>query len=158
MRGLLLVFFVGCHGAPAAHPNAATMWIQLKSTLTGTWNAPTASGVVIHESFRLVSNESALVESFTTASGKETISVYHPDNGDLVLTHYCAQGNQPRLRASAFSDHGITFRFADATNVSPQQSVLVEKRIELAGDALEQTEIYRAPDGTLETTVYHFVR
>lgn len=50
-------------------------------------------------SYRSVSNGSALVETFTSSSGKETLSVYHHDGPALMLTHYCAQGNQVRLRA-----------------------------------------------------------
>jgi hypothetical protein len=41
----------------------------------------------------------------------------------LLLTHYCAVGNQPRMQASAASDgKTITFNFLDATNLDNPQS------------------------------------
>ena len=141
-------------------PPAATqdLWASMCRVLPGTWKSDSANGKSVTESFRVVSASSALVESFVTSSHRETLSVYYPDGGSLLLTHYCAQGNQPRLRATEISDDAVVFRFVDATNVRESQSVLVEKRLHLSGDTLEQTEIYRNPDGTIESTLFRFAR
>ena len=40
-------------------------------------------------------------------SGRETMTVFHPDHDDLVLTHYCAQGNQPRLRVAELTKGAV---------------------------------------------------
>src|SRR5687768_12580872 len=74
-------------------------WTEMQRSLSGTFKATTAENRTITASYRLVSKGSVIVETFTSASGKETISVYHRDKKTLVATHYCAQGNQPRLRA-----------------------------------------------------------
>jgi len=53
--------------------------------------------------------------------GKEDmISMFHLDGANrLLLTHYCAAGNQPRMQASVSSDgKTITFNFVDATNLA----------------------------------------
>src|SRR5262245_7254411 len=114
----LLASVVGCARAPAHQPAAVPLasaddsspaggaerwgvsWNQMIHALPGTWKAQSAAGASVTETFRLVSNGSALVESFVTPSGRETVSVYHRDHDRLMLTHYCGQGNQPRLRAA----------------------------------------------------------
>ena len=111
----------------------------------------------MHESFRTISNNSALVESYRSGQS-ETMSVYHADGASVVLTHYCAQGNQPRLRLGPITDGTLVFRFVDVTNLQPEKSYLVEKRLQFVGDGLEQTEIYRDPAGATDTTVFHFKR
>ena len=46
-------------------------------------------------------------------------SVYHLNSGDLLMTHYCAAQNQPRLKARQIDiAKGILdFEFLDATNL-----------------------------------------
>lgn len=149
--------------APRSDHAFGPTWSRMSRALVGTWEAPTPRGKTITETFRFVASESALVETFGS-SGHETMSVYHRDRDDVVMTHYCAQGNQPRLRATssarpvAAAGDCLTFRYVDATNLAPGQAVLVEKSVRLDGDALEQTEIYAEPDGMRETTVLHFTR
>jgi hypothetical protein len=36
--------------------------------------------------------------------------------------------------------------------------MLVERTLRFAGDSFDDTEVYRAPDGTNETTTYRFTR
>src|SRR5262249_12030735 len=81
--------------APNAGPPPVA-FSRLK-TLVGEWEAKTQKGASIRVSYRLVSNDSVLVQTFITASGKETVTAFHPDGARLMATHYCAQGNQPRL-------------------------------------------------------------
>jgi len=47
------------------------------------------------------------------------VTMYHVDNNRLMLTHYCAAQNQPRMQAQV-SDDGktLTFDFIDATNLA----------------------------------------
>ena len=111
-------------------------------TLVGDWEAKTDQGAVIRVSYRLISNDSALVQTFVTASGKQTLTLFHPDGSRVLATHYCAQGNQPRLRLDAASTPDrLLFVFVDATNLpTPSASHLV--RLELRLDGAEQyTEI-----------------
>ena len=61
---------------------------------------------------------SAVVETLFPGTGHEMVTVYHLDGDDLVLTHYCALKNQPRLRAERTNDpKKIAFKFVGATNV-----------------------------------------
>lgn len=47
------------------------------------------------------------------------VTMYVPDGNSVVLTHYCAIGNQPRMRAEAGSDPKvIAFKYMDATSLA----------------------------------------
>ena len=56
--------------------------------------------------------------------GEQMISMIHFDGANrLLLTHYCAVGNQPRMQATASPDgKTITFNFLDATNLNSSQT------------------------------------
>ena len=131
--------------------------VELSARLEGAWVAKLPGGKEVHESFRVLSSNSALVESYRSGQS-ETMSVYHADGASVVLTHYCAQGNQPRLRLGPVTDGTLVFRFIDVTNLQPGKSHLVEKRLRFLPDGLDQTEIYQDPEGTTDTTVLHFKR
>jgi hypothetical protein len=132
-------------------------WEQIKRALPGSWTMPGKSGP-FRVSYKLISGDSALVETWGVGSGRETMTIFHPDHDDLLLTHYCAQGNQPRLRAVATSADGIVFRFADATNLGQGQAILIERVLRLKADTFDDTEVYRGADGAAESTTYHFTR
>ncbi len=128
--------------------------------LVGNWEAKTASGAIIRVSYRPISRDSALVETFTTPSGVETLTIYHPDGPNLLATHYCAQGNQPRLRLQPESTKTtLQFSFYDATNLrAPTASHLTRLRFQLRdADHFDKTEIY-TEGGTDGETVLKFVR
>ena len=53
------------------------------------------------------------------------VSVYHLDGDDLRMTHYCAAGNQPRLkldRAKSSPDH-LVFVFDGGTNLDVKKDM-----------------------------------
>jgi hypothetical protein len=100
-----------------------------------------------------------LVQSFVTASGKETLTVFHPDGARVLATHYCAQGNQPRLQLDRSSTRDrLLFVFVDATNLEPQAAVLkrLELRIDKPGEYTE-IETYEQ-NGQPEVTTLRFRR
>ena len=128
--------------------------------LVGEWEAKTMRGSIIRVSYRAVAADSALVETFTTASGRETLTIYHPDGPNLIATHYCAQGNQPRLRLEPAST-STTFQFAfyDVTNLADANALhLTRLRFQLKdADHFDRTEVY-AEGVKDDVTVFNFVR
>jgi hypothetical protein len=88
-------------------------------TLVGAWDADTSMGKV-HLRYELISGGTALVEHESSDKMPEMLTVYYLDGGRLLLTHYCAMGNQPRLEARAFNPATgeLDFRFLDATNLA----------------------------------------
>jgi hypothetical protein len=139
---------LGIAMAPTAF--AADAFDQLQA-IAGSWRS--TSGTLEVE-YRVLSRGSALVETYGVGHAGATLSVYHADGDSLLMTHYCAQGNQPRLALQAQPDAGtFAFAFRDASHAGETLgSHLVELRLALDGDALVRTEVYAAPDGTRETT------
>jgi hypothetical protein len=95
---------------------------------------------VVQVTYRVTGGGSAVVETLFPGSPHEMVTVYHRDGTDLVLTHYCAAGNQPRMRAKTFAGDAFAFDFDGGTNLDP------------AVDAHAHNGVLRfLPDGTLES-------
>jgi hypothetical protein len=59
-----------------------------------------------------------LLEEWVLSSGRQALTIYHRDGDDLIATHYCPRGNQPRLKlTSASTEKGFFFEFVSATNL-----------------------------------------
>ena len=57
-------------------------------------------------------------------SGHEMVSMYHQDGKDVVMTHYCALGNQPKMKLDpASTDKELKFVFAGGTNLDPAKDM-----------------------------------
>jgi hypothetical protein len=105
-----------------AQSDAQKSFDQLKS-LAGSWEGKSSEGEPVQVSFRMTAGGSALMSEIV-GHGEDMISMINFDGPDrLLLTHYCAVGNQPRMQATASPDgKTITFNFVDATNLDGQQS------------------------------------
>ncbi len=105
-----------------AQSDAQKSFDQLKS-LAGSWEGKNSMGEPVQVSYRMTSGGSALMSEIM-GHGEDMISMFHFDGANrLLLTHYCAVGNQPRMLASASADgKTITFSFLDATNLGNPQS------------------------------------
>jgi hypothetical protein len=71
--------------------------------------------------FTLTGAGSAVMETQFPGTGHEMVSVYHLDGDDLRMTHYCAMGNQPRVkldRAHSNPDK-LIFVFDGGSNLDP---------------------------------------
>ena len=104
--------------APAAPSHAG---LERLKKLAGTWvntdkdGKPTDQVVSV---IRVTAAGSAVHETTFPGEAHEMVSIYHLDKGELVMTHYCALGNQPRLKADPKSPaNQIKFLFAGGTNL-----------------------------------------
>lgn len=119
-------------------------------SLSGEWAGTSPEGPV-EVSFRVVSAGSAVLSEI---NHENMVSMFHLDGDRLLLTHYCAVGNQPRLQGSASPDgKTITFVFLDATNVLPSQPTLMHRVVITLIDANHHTEQWTAREGIQEHTV-----
>jgi hypothetical protein len=100
-----------------AGPGAAAQGMERLKTLVGTWEGKGPEGMPITVTFKLTGEDSTLMEHLSLG---DMITMYHQDGDQLMLTHYCAGNNQPRMRAAGLSADGksIAFRFHDVTNLS----------------------------------------
>ena len=67
--------------------------------------------------YHLTGGGTAVVEDLFPGTPHEMTTVYHMDGEDVVLTHYCMSGNQPRMRAKAPEGDSVTFAFDGGTNI-----------------------------------------
>ncbi len=110
----------GEHAAPK--PSNAS-FEQLKA-LAGEWEADGPGGSKMHEQITLTGGNAVLMENMFPGTDHAMITMYHPDGKNLMATHYCAAGNQPRMRSSGLSADGKTlaFNFVDATHLKAGES------------------------------------
>ena len=102
----------------SAEPVSAKDVFKQLGGLTGTWTGHSANGRAYTVSFRHTAADSVLVETWTLGSGRESMTLYALDGNRLLATHYCPQGNQPRLEYVGADSHGRwQFRFVDGTNL-----------------------------------------
>ena len=107
---------------PAAVSNAG---FEKMKTLVGTWvkadeaGKPTEDVVSV---IKLTAGGSAVQETLFPGQPLEMVSMYTVDGNDLVMTHYCVIGNQPRMRASAKTvGKELKFEFDGGANLDPQK-------------------------------------
>src|SRR5256885_16270815 len=69
--------------------------------------------------YYLTGNGTAVVEDLIVDGNANMTTVYHLDGADLRATHYCAAGNQPRLKATSTDDVNkvVKFHMVDITNM-----------------------------------------
>ncbi len=113
--------------------------------LVGEWKGTAPTGRTFGVSYQLIAKSSVLVETWTMAPGRQTMTVYHLDGTNLLATHYCAAGNQPRLQLKAPSaPDNFVFDFVSSTNLpDPEVSHQHQFDIQLTGpDAFSRSETY----------------
>jgi hypothetical protein len=109
----------------AAESKANPAWEKMK-TLVGAWEGHEGAQPV-SVTYTLVSNGTSLMESLTGDHDTNMVTMYAPDGEGVVATHYCAIGNQPRMRAAGPGDavaKRVDFQFVDATNVKDGEIVM----------------------------------
>jgi hypothetical protein len=122
----------------SAQTDAQKAFTAIK-TLPGTWQGTTSNGPV-EVTYKTVSDGSAVMSEIL--GHDDMVSLIHLDGPDkLLLTHYCAVGNQPRMQASVSPDGKmITFNFLDATNLSTPDAGHMQKMILTIVDDNHHTE------------------
>lgn len=88
------------------------------------------------------------------------MTAYHVDRDQLVATHYCPQGNQPRLNwVISDQDDTFAFEFRDATDLDTQDEAHQHSlTLEFQEDgSVQRTEVYVSGDEESLTEV-RFIR
>jgi hypothetical protein len=107
----------------AARP-APAVFEKVKA-LAGEWvaaedNAMAKKGDLVAR-YSVTASGTAVVETIFPGSPHEMVTVYHADGDDVVLTHFCMSGNQPRMRAKAAKGTRLDFAFDGGTNLDPKR-------------------------------------
>jgi hypothetical protein len=102
-------------------PQASLPAFEPFKKLAGTWEGKEVEGRVgtdVRAVYRVTSGGTAVVETLFPGTDHEMVSVIHPDNGDLLMTHYCMVGNQPQMKAPGTGEaREVAFKFVRATNL-----------------------------------------
>jgi hypothetical protein len=97
--------------------------LERMKKLAGTWVAADKDGKPTDQvvsRIKVTAAGSTVHETLFPGQPHEVVSVYHRDGGDLVMTHYCSLGNQPRMKADPKSPRNqLRFRFAGGSNLDP---------------------------------------
>ena len=109
-----------------AATTAADAFASLKK-LQGEWRGPASMKGMppSHSIYRVTAGGSAVEETIFPGTKMEMLSVYHLDKSNLVMTHYCAIGNQPhvKLNLRKSTARELVFDFAGGTNLNPRRDL-----------------------------------
>jgi hypothetical protein len=107
--------------AHAEHPTLTPTPFEQIKTLIGTWHGTRKAydgDETITARYSLTAKDTAVMEQLYPDTPKEMVSVYTQDGHDLVMTHYCMLGNQPRMRAQGLTpSKSITLTYMDSTGM-----------------------------------------
>lgn len=149
--------------------DAKTAFDRIK-TLAGSWKCdisdrhqtdghkdkhPPESSVI----YKLTGAGSALVETQFPGSDHEMVSVYHLDGDDLRMTHYCAAGNQPRVKLdrAKSTPKRLIFVFDGGTNLDPQKDMHIHGLEITFHDDGKVTSAWEAYEGGKQAGITSFV-
>jgi hypothetical protein len=159
---LFAALLIVAAAAPAA-PGTSPAWEKLKS-LAGEWEGTMAHGdatMPVSVSYTLVSGGTSLMERLATPDGHDMVTMYHPDGSRIMMTHYCSEGNQPRMRTQvgAGEPKSLAFTFVDATNLASPKAEHMRKLVVRFDDADHFTQEWTHRKASKEeTSVFKYSR
>jgi hypothetical protein len=114
----------GAEGAGRGEPKVPAKTSKMQAQfdrikkLAGDWVMKGGDGTVA-SSYRVSAAGSAVIETMLPGTEHEMVTVYTLDGDNLLLTHYCAAGNAPTMRATPGGPgNPIRFKFVKATNLA----------------------------------------
>jgi hypothetical protein len=121
LAAALVLALIPAAGAGEARPakKEPAGFDRLKA-LAGEWEGKTTDGKPVKVTYKVASSGSAVVETLDAPGDMNMVTVYHADGESILMTHYCAANNQPRMRAkaAAASPKELAFAYVDAANLS----------------------------------------
>lgn len=112
-------------GPPPAAAGADDDDLARFRALAGDWDADLdgdgAADMLV--TFETTANGSAVLERQFRGEPYEMVTMYHLDGGRLMLTHYCAATNQPRMIATEIGEDRIEFDLLDITNLAASDAM-----------------------------------
>ena len=109
----------------SADPVVAKAQFEKLKSLAGEWSGTggdATQSFPMEVRYRVTAGGSAVEETLFQGTEHEMITLYHMDGNRLMLTHYCAAGNQPSMVARSTPTDGsastIRFDFTGATNLA----------------------------------------
>ena len=143
-NSVVVSVFVVLAAVAAAAQSGGRQSFEMMKALTGNWEGKGSEGGPVRVNYRVTAGGSAIMgEILSDMKGhaEDMISMIHMDGDRLLLTHYCAAGNQPRMVASVSPDgKTVTFKFLDATNLANLEQGHMDHVVFNFSDANHHTE------------------
>ncbi|MHC5542437.1 hypothetical protein ACYOEI_29795 [Singulisphaera rosea] len=153
----LVVLASGAHAGEATLSDNQARFEALKG-LAGDWVEADKDGKPTDKlvsRFRVTAAGTAVEETIAPGSDHEMVTMYHLDGSDLVLTHFCVLGNQPRMKAEPATDSKtIAFKLTSCGNLkSENDNHMNQATFHLVGKDRFQAEWVACKDGNACHTV-----
>jgi hypothetical protein len=105
--------------APPA-PDGRAAFARLTG-LAGEWEGTvtSADGPPVRVRWEKTAGGHVMRETMFTGTSHEMVTMYHLDRDELVLTHYCVAGNQPRMKLVAATPDELSFDYTGGSNLDP---------------------------------------
>ncbi len=153
LSGTVLLAMMLTAGNAAADDQSV---MEKLAALEGDWMYLDENGEetdMIGSTFRLTAAGSAVVEVMAPGSpeGYEMVNMYHADGDRVLMTHYCAAGNQPRMEVkSTEDDNRLELKFESVTNLaSPDAQHMHHAEYIFRGDDRLTTRWWGMQDGKI---------
>lgn len=130
MKKQVLVGLMACAVATIAAPKRTDPALDLLKSLEGTWSGPAVwdqggkkGSVQFEVVYKTTAGGNTVTETLFPGTPGEMMSVYSIDGADVVMTHYCTAGNQPRFRLLRGPDpKELDFRCVGGANMNETDS------------------------------------
>ena len=120
---LVVVAALVCGGVTplvAQSPQPAASAFDRLKAMEGEWIDVTGAfgkaGAIV-ATYKVTGAGNTVIESFPVGTPHEMTTVYHRDGSNVVLTHYCSGGTQPRMRAKVIEGNVLEFAYDGGTNI-----------------------------------------
>ena len=120
----------------------------LLATLVGDWKNAENPDSKLRIRFALTAGGTVLQESWLVGDRLHSLTLYHRDGAQLVVTHYCPQGNQPTL-AQTEGGPMLAFTFRSASDLdAATENYLHDLSFDLSNPNRPiRREVYRGVEG-----------
>lgn len=134
-------------------PKAAASLDKLKA-LAGKW-----TGGELTTEFRPTSNGSAVIETMNPGGKGEMVNLFTASGDAIVMTHYCAMGNQPHMKLASSEGKTLKFEFVDGGNIKTRNDPHMDSvTFTIDGDKLSEDWSFYADGKVTGHTVFEMTR
>jgi hypothetical protein len=126
--------------------DAAQAFERLKG-LAGRWEGTGGEvgkpGDPLVVEYAVTAGGTAVMEKLFAGQPYEMVTLFTLDGADLIATHYCSGGNQPRYRFETSSAPGaVTMAFDGGTSLDPSKDAFIhDLRYDLSADGKVSAEL-----------------
>ena len=133
---VLLAFTFIASQTYAVHGDSAAEKFKKIKSLAGEWQGTRAmDDKTVNVTYELVSNGSTVMETLMPADEPNMVTMYHLNGDQLMMTHYCAVNNQPRMESVSSDDGMVKFELKDISNLAkPEDGHMVKMSIAFKDD------------------------